>query len=88
MQMTQKKPKVLSKRRAPSARKRAQKASRKLVPRTRKDLELKNYLTEPHPELGLPMDGAKFARSDPAWQAETIETENKYGKHNDAVKKP
>jgi hypothetical protein len=43
-----------------SARKRSRKAPHKLIPRIRKDLQLKDYLMEEHPELGLPLDGAKW----------------------------
>jgi hypothetical protein len=51
--MTRTKPtKVISK------RTKTRKDTHKLIARDRKDLQLKNYLMEEHPELGLPLDGA------------------------------
>jgi len=44
----------------------AKKRSRQVRPvvrRDKKELRLKDYLMEEHPELGLPLDGAKFCRT-------------------------
>jgi hypothetical protein len=68
--MIKKKAKALSKVSAFSSRKKKRKLQSKLVPRNRKDLQLKDYLAEEHPELGLPLDGAKFGRTGAAKRAE------------------
>ncbi|MEQ1472631.1 MAG: hypothetical protein ABLQ96_02355 [Candidatus Acidiferrum sp.] len=41
------------------APKKGRQISAKLIHRDRKDLELKNYLMEDHPELGVPLEDAK-----------------------------
>ena len=45
------------------AAKKRSKQARPVVRRDRKELRLKDYLMEEHPELGLPLDGARFCRT-------------------------
>jgi hypothetical protein len=45
-----------------SAHKKRRLAQPRLLHRDRKDLQLKDYLMEDHPELGLPVEDGKFAK--------------------------
>jgi hypothetical protein len=54
----------------PTAKKKGRRVRSVLIRRDRKDLRLKDYLMEEHPELGLPLDGAKLGRTGRASRAE------------------
>jgi hypothetical protein len=62
--MTKKIPGKIVKAKAISAHKKVRRTSPRLIHRDRKDLQLKNYLMEDHPELSLPPDHAKPAKTD------------------------
>lgn len=62
--MKKKKPGKMKKAKAISTPKKDGRSSPKLIHRDRKDLELKNYLMEDHPELGVPLGDAKPPRVD------------------------
>jgi hypothetical protein len=47
-----------------AAHKKRRQAPPRLIHRARKDLELKDYLMEDHPELGLPVESGKLAKVD------------------------
>lgn len=47
----------------PVVKKKGRQVRQVLIRRDRKDLQLKDYLMEEHPELGLPLDGAKVGRT-------------------------
>jgi hypothetical protein len=47
-----------------AAHKKRRQARPRLIHRNRKDLELKDYLMEDHPELGLPVESGKLAKVD------------------------
>jgi hypothetical protein len=47
-----------------AAHKKRRQAQPRLIHRDRKDLELKDYLMEDHPELGLPVESGKLAKVD------------------------
>jgi hypothetical protein len=68
--VTKKKATAEKKIKAPSTRKKARRVGHRLIHRDRKDLQLKDYLMEEHPELGLPLDGAKFERTRSGSRAE------------------
>jgi hypothetical protein len=62
--MTKKIPGKMIKAKAISAHKKVRRTSPRLIHRDRKDLQFKNYLMEDHPELSLPLDDAKPAKTD------------------------
>jgi hypothetical protein len=47
----------------PATKKKSGQVRPVLIRRERKELQLKDYLMEEHPELGLPLDGVKFCRT-------------------------
>jgi len=47
-----------------SARKKPRLVQPRLIHRDRKDLQLKDYLMEDHPELSLPVEDGKSAKTD------------------------
>jgi len=62
--MNKKNTKKIKKAKAISAHKKVRQSSTRLIRRVRKDLELKDYLMEDHPELNVPLEDAKSARTD------------------------
>jgi hypothetical protein len=62
--MKKKNPRETKKAKAVSANKKVRRSSPRLIHRDRKDLELKDYLMEDHPELNVPLEVARSARAD------------------------
>ena len=62
--MKKKKPEKRKKAKAISAHKKGRRTSPSLIHRNRKDLVLKNYLMEDHPELGASLADAKSTKAD------------------------
>jgi hypothetical protein len=56
--------KKISKKKSNVASKKRRVAQPRLIRRERKDLQLKNYLMEDHPELGLPVENGMSAKAD------------------------
>ena len=62
--MNKKNPRKIKKAKAVSAHQKVRQSSPRLVHRDRKDLELKDYLMEDHPELNVPPEVARSAKTD------------------------
>jgi len=62
--MNKKNPRKIKKAKAASANQKVRRSSPRLVHRDRKDLELKDYLMEDHPELNVPPEVARSAKTD------------------------
>jgi hypothetical protein len=62
--MKKKNPRGIEKAKAISAHKKVRRSSPRLIHRDRKDLELKDYLMEAHPELNVPPEVARSAKTD------------------------